>query len=79
MNKQLKEELIKSIELDCLYGWLCDNYYKINKEELSDIAKELAFALHTTKRYLQKTKQTEIKNEIISELKERVYSDEEGE
>ena len=79
MNKKLKEELIKSIELNCLYGWLCDNYYKISQEELSDITKELAFALHTTKRYLPKTKQTEIKNEIISELQERVYVDEEGE
>lgn len=79
MTKKMKEGLIDGVKLDCLFDWLCNNNYKISKEELTTIAKELAFALYMAKRYLPKSKQEKIENEIINELNDRIYVDEEGE
>lgn len=29
------------------YDYICNNYYKMSKDELKDFAKELLFAIHT--------------------------------
>ena len=79
MTKKMKEELIKSIELDCLYDWLCNNYCYLSKVELTNIAKEVAFALYMAKRYLPKSKKEKIDNDFIDGIKGLIYAYEEGE
>ena len=42
----MKKELLEAIKNDMVYDYVANNYWKLRKEELAYIAKELAFAVH---------------------------------
>lgn len=60
-NKQLDE-----MEKNGVYEFVTQNYWKMTKEELRDICKELSFALYHHDRELSK----ELEKEVINELRE---------
>lgn len=45
MNRELIQGLLKAIDEKKVYDWLSDNYWKLSKDELATISKELAYAL----------------------------------
>lgn len=45
MTREQKKEVIKALREDTLFDYLANNYYKFDKEDLKDIAKELAYAI----------------------------------
>ena len=47
------------------YDFICNNYYKMSKEELKDITKELLYAVHDN---VTKTEHDEILNDVAVEL-----------
>lgn len=47
------------------YDFICNNYYKMNKEELRDIAKELLYAVYDN---VSKAEQKKILNDVAKEL-----------
>lgn len=60
-NKQLDE-----MEKDGVYEFVTQNYWKMTKEELRDVCKELSFALYHHDIELLK----ELEKEAIDELRE---------
>lgn len=48
------------------YDFICNNYYKMSKEELKDIAKELLYAVHSN------AINTEEHDEILGEVAEEL-------
>ena len=65
-NKQLDE-----MEKDGVYEFVTQNYWKMTKEELRDVCKELSFALYHHDRELSK----KLEKAAIIELRE--YADDE--
>jgi 20S proteasome alpha/beta subunit len=49
------------------YDFICNNYYKMNKEELKDIIKELLYAVHDN---MTKAEHDKILNDVATELAE---------
>lgn len=45
MTKQQKNEIIEALRTNRLFGYIANNYYDFDKEDLKDIAKELACAI----------------------------------
>lgn len=57
---------------DGAYDYICNNYYKMSKEELKDIAKELLYAVHDN---VTKAEHDEIMKDVATEL-EDTYTEE---
>ena len=51
---------------DGAYDFICNNYYKMSKEELKDIAKELLYAIH----YFHKEEEKDILESVGIELED---------
>lgn len=49
------------------YDFICNNYYKMSKEELKDFAKELLYAIHSN---TDKTEHDKILDDVATELAE---------
>ena len=47
------------------YDFICNNYYKMSKEELKDIIKELLYAVHDN---TEEAEHNKILNDVASEL-----------
>jgi hypothetical protein len=47
------------------YDFICENYYRMSKDELKDITKELIFAIHTR---TTEEEHDEILNDVAEEL-----------
>jgi len=56
---------------DGAYDFICNNYYKMSKDELKDITKELLFAVHDN---VTKAEHNKILNDVGEEL-ENTYTD----
>ena len=54
------------------YDFICDNYYKMSKEELKDIAKELLYVMHVK---MDETEHDKALGYVAEEL-ENSYSEE---
>ena len=52
---------------DGAYDYICNNYYKMSKEELKDIAKELLYAVHDN---VTKAEHDEILSDVATELED---------
>jgi hypothetical protein len=70
----MKKELLEAIKNDMVYDYVANNYWKLRKEELAYIAKELAFAVHTglgklTAELVWKEMQENVENDIKEEDK----------
>ena len=50
---------------DAAYDFICNNYYKMSKEELKDIAKELLYAIHDN---VDKVEHNQILEDAANEL-----------
>ena len=50
------------------YDWLASNYYKMSKEELKDIAKELIFSVYDN---LDKVDEAKVLKSVGDELEEQ--------
>ena len=71
MTEKLAEELLAAIEEDRLYGFIANNYTKLNKYELARIAMELYFVY-----FVRHRKQTGAsKEELIDGLREEFVDD----
>ncbi len=51
---------------DNAYDFICNNYYKMSKEELKDIAKELLFAVYDN--VINTAEHNKILNDVAEEL-----------
>lgn len=49
------------------YDFICNNYYKMSKEELKDFAKELLYAIHSN---ADKTEHDKMLDDVAEELAE---------
>lgn len=49
------------------YDFICNNYYKMSKEELKDIAKELLYAIHSN---TDKAEHDKMLDDVATELAE---------
>lgn len=49
------------------YDFICNNYYKMSKEELKDFAKELLYAIHSN---TDKAEHDKILSDVADELAE---------
>lgn len=49
------------------YDFICNNYYKMSKEELKDIAKELLYAIHSN---TDKVEHDKMLDDVATELAE---------
>ena len=49
------------------YDYICNNYYKFNKEELKDIIKELLYAVYDN---MTEKEHNDIMSKVAEELKE---------
>ena len=65
-KKNMTREQLSEMEKDGIYEYITQNYWKMEKEELRDVCKELSFALYHHDRELLK----ELEKEAINELKE---------
>lgn len=52
---------------DGAYDFICNNYYKMSKEELKDIAKELLYAIHSN---TDKAEHNKMLDDVATELAE---------
>lgn len=52
---------------DGAYDFICNNYYKMSKEELKDIAKELLYAIHSN---TDKAEHNKMLDDVATELSE---------
>lgn len=52
---------------DHAYDFISNNYYKMSKEELKDITKELLFAIYEN---VTKTEHNDILNDVAKELED---------
>lgn len=52
---------------DGAYDFICNNYYKMSKEELKDITKELLYAVYDN---VTKAEHNKILNDAATELKD---------
>lgn len=52
---------------DGAYDFICNNYFRMNKYELSDIIKELLYAIHTN---MDKVEHNKILGDVADELEE---------
>lgn len=52
---------------DGAYDFICNNYYKMSKEELKDVAKELLYAIHSN---TDKTEHDKMLDDVATELAE---------
>lgn len=61
------EELIKVLKdnPNSAYDFICNNYYKMSKEELKNITKELLYAIHDN---VSKEEHDKILNDVADEL-----------
>ena len=50
---------------DNAYDFICNNYYKMNKEELKDFAKELLYAVYDN---MTTAEHNKILNDVATEL-----------
>lgn len=63
------EELINVLKNnpDGAYDFICNNYYKMSKEELKDITKELLYAVYDN---VTKAEHNKILNDAATELED---------
>lgn len=54
------------------YGFICNNYYKMSKDELKDVAKELLYAIYDN---MDREEHDKILNDVATEL-EDTYTEE---
>lgn len=52
------------------YDFICNNYYKMSKEDLQKVAKELLYAIHSN---TNKEKHDKILNDVAVEIIENYY------
>ena len=52
---------------DGAYDFICNNYYKMSKEELKDFAKELLYAIHSN---MDKAEHNKVLDDVADELAE---------
>lgn len=57
---------------DGAYDYICNNYYKMSKEELKDIAKELLYAVHDN---VTKAEHNKILEDVATELEDFYVED----
>lgn len=57
---------------DGAYDYICNNYYKMSKEELKDITKELLYAVSDN---VTKAEHDEILNDVATELEDTYTED----
>ncbi len=53
---------------DNAYDFICNNYYKMSKEELKDIAKELLYAVYDN--VINTAEHNKILNDVATELED---------
>lgn len=53
---------------DNAYDFICNNYYKMSKEELKDIVKELLFAVYDN--VINTAEYNKIMNDVATELED---------
>lgn len=63
------EELIKVLKNnpDGAYDYICNNYYKMSKDELKEFAKELLYAIYDN---VTKAEHNKILDDVATELEE---------
>ena len=54
------------------YDFICNNYYKMSKDELKDIVKELLYAVHDN---VTKAEHNQILNDVATELEDNYEED----
>jgi formate-dependent nitrite reductase cytochrome c552 subunit len=54
------------------YDFICNNYYKMSKDELKDIVKELLYAVHDN---VTKVEHDQILNDVATELEDNYEED----
>lgn len=61
------EEFIKVLKNNPnnAYDFICNNYYKMSKDELKNVAKELLYAIHSN---VTKEEHDKILNDVADEL-----------
>lgn len=71
----MKKELLKAIQDDDLFDFICNNYHRMSKTELCCIIKELAYSIHCIKKL---DFADDLKNAILENIEENFSDDEEG-
>ena len=66
----MKKELLEAIKSDMVYDYVANNYWKLSKEELAYIAKELAFAVHIALKEDAKSVWDEMQENVEADLEE---------
>ena len=66
----MKKELLEAIKSDMVYDYVANNYWKLSKEELAYIAKELAFAVYTVLKEDAKSVWNEMQENVENDIKE---------
>ena len=79
MKKQLRDELLTEAKAGRLYSWIADNYWRIDFEELADIAKELAFQSDDDCDAYANWIAQQRRDALVKELADRIEEDEEEE
>lgn len=66
----MKKELLQAIKSDMVYDYVANNYWRLSKEELAYIAKELAFAIYSVLKEDAKPIWDEMQENVESDIKE---------
>lgn len=69
----MKDAMVEFVEVlknnpDHAYDFIANNYYKMSKEELASVAKELLYAIH----YFNKIEEKEILESVGIELEDNI-------
>lgn len=65
----MQKEIIKAVEEDNLYDFVSNEYYRMNKNDLVDLLKELTYAIYRgTRKYAMI--QEEIRENLVEQLHE---------
>lgn len=66
----MTREQLSKMEKDSIYEYVTQNYWKMTKEDLRDVCKELSFALYHHDRKLSKELEKEAIDEILENYEE---------
>jgi 20S proteasome alpha/beta subunit len=72
MNKMKDFIDVLKNDPDKAYDFICNNYYKMSKEELKDITKELLYAVHDN---MTKAEHDKILEDVATELEDFYVED----
>lgn len=64
-----KTEILNAIKEDTLYDFVSNEYYRMDKKDLVDLVKELAYAIDVVT-YRRHSINVEIREEFLENLKE---------